>query len=106
MTPRITAESTVLDAELEVYRRLADHVADVVLVSQDGIITWASPSVYEALGYAREDLIGTPRAELVHPDDLSVDVTAGSPTARARRRMRRADGSYRWFEVKITADFS
>src|SRR5664280_2488865 len=93
-------------AELDVYRRLADHVVDVVLVSEAGVITWASSSVLAALGYHREDLVGRPRAQVVHPDDIAVDVDPGSPTTRARRRMRLADGSYRWFEVTITADFA
>ncbi|HEX2805277.1 MAG TPA: sensor domain-containing diguanylate cyclase [Kineosporiaceae bacterium] len=106
MTTQVSDQFAEVAAELAVHRRLAEHVADVVLVSEADVITWASHSVFPALGYRREDLIGLPRARLVHPDDLCLDITPGSPTTRARRRMRRADGSFRWFEVTITADFS
>jgi PAS domain S-box-containing protein len=106
MTARASDGLVEMAAELGVYRRLAEHVTEVVLISEAGIITWASPSVCSALGYRAEDLIGTSRPELVHPEDLALDVSPNSPMARDRRRLRLADGSYRWFEVTVTADFA
>jgi PAS domain S-box-containing protein len=102
MTSRAVDEA----AELDVHRRLAEHLTDVVLVTEAGVISWASPSVSSALGYRCQDLVGTSCAALIHPDDLDVDVSPKAATTRARRRMRLADGSYRWFEVTITAEFT
>mgnify|MGYP003343961917 CR=1 FL=1 len=52
------------------YRLLVESAADVVLaISDDGQITWASPSVTAALGWYPEELMGVDPLSLMPDDD-------------------------------------
>jgi diguanylate cyclase (GGDEF)-like protein/PAS domain S-box-containing protein len=92
--------------EAEAYRLLAEHLADIVLVTEADLITWVSPSVRRILGYEPDALTGSPVAALVHPDDhRPAEVTPAEPNATIRHRLRHADGGYRWFDTKVTGRF-
>lgn len=73
---------------------------DITIVDGSGHVAWASARSAARLGYDRDELIGRPSLELVHPDDvelvrLALDVVVHEPdrviplTYRSRRR----DGS-------------
>jgi diguanylate cyclase (GGDEF)-like protein/PAS domain S-box-containing protein len=88
-------------------RALLSSMRDVVLVrDRDGLLTYCSPSVFEALGYHPSELEGTPERDLVHESDLGardglISLTlpdcAAAPTVDLRLRDR--SGEWHWFEV-------
>jgi PAS domain S-box-containing protein len=75
----------------------------VVLVDAQGVITWASLSLCDVVGYAPDELIGTRARDLVAPEDFDawlafVDCVLASPgvALSGTFRCRHRDGSVRW----------
>lgn len=60
------------------------------------------------LGWSRDELIGRPTLDLVHPEDRDRAIDAwflmrrGADEASTRIRLRRADGQYVWLEIANT----
>ncbi len=92
-------------------RALLSSVREVVLVrDRMGVLTYCSPSVFEALGYQPDELVGTPERDLIDPTDLQVrdglqtDASAplrlpGCASAPVELRLRHRSGAWRWFEA-------
>ena len=90
-------------------RLLAEHTADMI-VETDSDLVWrfVSRSSMTLLGYAPDELVGSPASDLIHPDDLC-DYHAALAKLHAGRqdrivathRYRRKDGSYLWTENHI-----
>ncbi len=82
-----------------------DNASDMVwTMGWDGHIGYISSSVERILGYAQDELPGTPALDLVHPDDRAAVVAAsavgpGEITVPVVHRVRRADGSWLWMEA-------
>jgi PAS domain S-box-containing protein len=76
----------------------------VTLCDLTGAIVYASPS-WSALGWDPADVAGVEILDLIHPDDHSVAIEAGerlmsgAAVSAATIRLRRASGSFAWFEV-------
>ena len=91
-------------------RRLLAQLTDVVVVfTEDGEITYVSPSVERLVGRPDSVAPGTDAFEDVHPDDLDVvdDVLARvlrEPESehRGTLRLRHAEGHYVWVEAVVT----
>ena len=71
-----TAELTTMAAELEWsrehFRALIEDASDLTLiVEEDAIIRYASPSVERILGYSREQIAGRRLTDFLHPDDVA-----------------------------------
>lgn len=89
------------------FRLLAENASDVVArVHPDGTIEWVSPSVEAVLGWTAEELQGTRRWELVHPDDIAaatehLPFESGSEIEGQSMilRIARADGDFVWMSV-------
>jgi PAS domain S-box-containing protein len=88
------------------YRALTETVTD--LISQhtpDGVYTYASPASQQLLGYRPEELVGRSAYDFFHPDDLNAiiqshtAISRNSGSATVTYRIRRADGTYVWFET-------
>jgi two-component system, cell cycle sensor histidine kinase DivJ len=89
------------------YRFLADNAMDLITRhSADGRIRFASPSALSLLGCAPDALIGLAPSALVHPDDLKtmqaafVEASYFGRAAAAEVRLKRADGSQVWTEMR------
>ncbi len=55
----------------EYFRSLIEDGVDVISVlDKNGLMKYASPSMYRELGYAEADMIGHAPSEHIHPDDL------------------------------------
>src|SRR4051794_17230172 len=88
-------------------RALLSTLPDVVLVRDaHGLLTYCSPSVYDALGYQPAELEGTLERDLIHThdidarDDLIASSQAGDPPLRPiELRMRDRAGTWHWFET-------
>ncbi len=74
--------------------------------SADGRIRFASPASRSLLGQSPDALIGQAPAALVHPDDLRaiqaafMDASYFARAATAEIRLKRADGTYVWAEIR------
>ncbi len=95
---------TMQRAEAEArYRMIAENAVDIVVHLRGNEVEWISPSVEAGLGDPPAEWIGSDLGQRVHPDDLDAVVAAlirigRDESARARFRLRTADGGYRWFD--------
>ncbi len=90
------------------YRLLAENATDLVYrTDTNQRVTWVSPSVESALGWATEDFVGHRMADFLHPEDAELvaeqrdavyrgDALLPSRTRLPPFRMRTSDGGYRW----------
>jgi diguanylate cyclase (GGDEF)-like protein/PAS domain S-box-containing protein len=97
-----------LEASEERIRALSRYSSDIAIVaSPSGRIVFVSPSI-ERVGWRPEDLVGKDAWSFIHPDDVAADrveveaALAEGRTITREWRMRRADGSYGWFEQTLT----
>jgi PAS domain S-box-containing protein len=94
-----------LTASEQRYRMLTEHASDIVIqTSPDSTIDWVSPAVQVVLGKSPEEVVGRRLVELIHPDDRALAGAASSTMqdgqrSRARFRLARADGEWRWFDA-------
>lgn len=100
VTDRMAAADALAASE-EKYRLLAENVADVVVLHEGRVVTWVSPSLREALGWAPAEWVGRRIDEFIEPvsrGDL-VGAADGGPAGSVvvrRSRMLARDGSYHW----------
>ena len=107
ITDQVEAELQTEAAEAR-YRLVAEHVSDVVYVADpDGDFAWVSPSVEAVAGWTAEELVGTPVALLLAPEDHAtreelrkvVFGDARSPEP-VEVRIRTRTGARRWVSVR------
>lgn len=89
---------------------LAQDTSDIVAVAgADSGLSWVSPAVESVLGLRVDQLIGNCAVDLVHPDDVAgmverflaiADDPSATPTVDLR--LRRADGTFRWFTCTLS----
>lgn len=85
---------------------LLSCLGDVVFVRDvDGVLTYCSPSVLQALGRGPGEMLGTKERDLIHPSDIAArdDLLSGTqsgdpPLPPIELRMRDRDGDWQWFE--------
>jgi cell cycle sensor histidine kinase DivJ len=89
------------------YRFLADNAMDLITRhSADGRIRFASPASETILGRAPDTLLAAAPSALAHPDDLKimqsafVEASYFGRAASVEVRLKRADGSYVWTEMR------
>lgn len=104
LTDRMRAEEALRHSE-EQYRSLVDNLRDIVyLLSPAGLILSLNPAFEVRTGCLRQDWVGQPFAELVHPDDRERaiqsldDILSGVKDNRVEFRLRRHDGQ--WLSVE------
>jgi len=106
-TPSYQASRRRLNASLEEYRALADNVTDIIVRADlEGVFQFVSPAVLTILGYRPEELIGTSRRRLVHPDSIETIMAALSrmqtPPYRSEvltTQVLHKDGHYVWLQT-------
>ena len=110
VTAQVRAEVLLRESE-ETYRLLADNISDVVVRTQDGAISWVSPSVAKALGWAPEQMVGRDASQFLDPahrERFNADlqglvggaITAADDVWVTRERVIAADGSTHWAEIR------
>jgi formate hydrogenlyase transcriptional activator len=98
-----------LRATEESFRLIVDSIPGLVLtMTAEGKLEFVSHQGLDYSGKTLEELKGWPNSDIVHPDDLSrvlatwkSSVETGHPAGYdSEYRIRRADGVYRWFQVR------
>jgi PAS domain S-box-containing protein len=91
------------------YRRLVEDMNDMILsIDKKGILTDVAGGFERMGGWTREELLGKPIVEFLHPDDLMVIANAeaaarnGQLKALITLRYRHKDGSYRDAEMNLS----
>ena len=92
------------------FEALVRHNVDaIVVLSPDAVLTYASPSAEDLLGYKVSDWMGRDALELVHPDDIAIVAESFANTAATpgtaiplRFRLMRSDGQLRLVEAVAT----
>ena len=94
------------------FRLLAENSSDMISKhNRDGLFTYVSPACYTLLGYRDDELIGQSHFDFHHPDDKQrmIDnlelIYKHADANTITYRMRRKDGSYRWFESTTSVVF-
>ena len=90
------------------FRSLAQNSSDVItIIDPDGVITYQSSSVERVFGYPAAELIGTPLAGWIHPQDagdalgaVEAALREGKANAALECRLRTRDGS--WLDTETT----
>jgi diguanylate cyclase (GGDEF)-like protein/PAS domain S-box-containing protein len=87
------------------FRLLAENSSDMISKhNRNGLFTYVSPACYTLLGYRDDELIGQSPFHLYHPDDKQrmLDnqelIYNNFDDSAITYRMKRKDGTYRWFE--------
>lgn len=101
----LVAELTESEAR---FRAVAETTDGAILLYWDAV-SYANPGAATILGRAREELVGMPPLELIHPDDRALAAETlearKAGEVRPRRwefRVLRPDGSFRWVDLTAT----
>ena len=108
VTKRRQAEMLLRKSE-EKHRKLVSNISDVIVIlDNEGVITYKSPNITKQFGWTPEDLIGKHGLFTVHPDDqerLGEELTRilenDHATARVEYNYLCKDGSFK--PVELTA---
>jgi len=92
------------------FEALVHEASDIIVVSDTlGRLTYVSPAFDRILGSSAAEFRFRSAAEMMHPDDLTdMRGRSGEIRGSARQgmateiRLRHADGSWRWFEAKVS----
>lgn len=68
ITERIRSEQILEESE-ERYREIAESSLTGIFIHQNGIGVYVNRRLCEMLGYSREEMLGSPFLDAVHPDD-------------------------------------
>ena len=103
---RLRAEASRRESEAQ-FRAFAQAMPNHVwAATSDGALYWFNEQVYAYCGARPGELDGTAWAAIVHPDDVEAagrawaDSLATGTPYETEFRIRRADGTYRWFLVR------
>ncbi len=108
ITDRKQAEHSLREGE-ERYRVLVENAAEMIAVTQDGILKFANPEAEVISGYSRDELTTRPFLEFVHAEDRAraeanyQHLLKGEPILDGGEiRIVRKDGAVRWLNIKGT----
>jgi PAS domain S-box-containing protein len=108
ITDRRASDERLRESE-EKFRGLAERSFDIILlIDEDGRITYASPALRQSLGYDPEEVIGKPYLEFIPPVDLPratmsfERVRQGLPPQGLEIEVKRKDGSLATLELRTT----
>lgn len=98
-----------LQANQDRFEALARHSQDLLTeTDSQGVLTYASDASTALLGYRRDELVGRPIFDFVHPEDRSITADSFEALLAGREppchvtRALHADGSWRWLESRMS----
>ncbi len=99
---RKQAEDTLKESE-EKYYTLIENATEGISVTQDGVRKFVNKKLLDMLGYSKEELIGRPLTEIIHPDDREAmmrrhfERMKGETSPSRDARVLTKEGTYKWF---------
>lgn len=107
VTEQRQAEEALRRSE-ESFRNAIEGAPDLVVVVRDGAVAYANAAVLAALGRARDEVVGRPVRDLVHPDDAAAAAALAVPGGAAapgpqELRVRGASGAFAAVEFRAVA---
>ncbi|MBY9080521.1 diguanylate cyclase [Paenibacillus sp. HN-1] len=101
---RIFSLQSEIREEQAMYRLIGETISDYILLTdQNGLILYASPSHFSALGYVPKK--GEPLAAYIREPEIAwakLRSVVQTAPRMAELRMRGADGHWVWMETKVT----
>jgi PAS domain S-box-containing protein len=108
VTRDITEQVALAESE-SLHRVVTEASGDIIArIGGDGIYRYISPASERILGLAPVEVIGTPWADYLHPDDRAKEkeaigrLLAGQRSITLTARFRHRRGHYVWLETLIT----
>lgn len=106
LTDRLSAENVALREREHELNLIIETIPGLIwCASSDGEVTYVNRQVLEYCGESREQFLSRGWTSFLHPDDLGMTVKSWQHAVRseepheAQYRLRRSDGTYRWFHV-------
>ncbi len=107
-TDAVLADLALHESERR-YKSLVQHSFEItVILDEDLVIGWLSPSVHDLLGWNSDDLTGTSAIDFIHPDDLgaalaNLDAALAQVTPRPFTTIRVSDArmGWRWVAASV-----
>ena len=107
-TAQVLAQQALAAGEAR-WRALLSRAADVTwTVDDEGVLTFATPSLTSALGWQPDQAVGTTALSCVHPEDRPVFAAAFASvvrgetgTAAVEVRVRHANGDWLWMRQSL-----
>jgi two-component system, sensor histidine kinase and response regulator len=109
ITDRKRAEIALQQSELK-FRTIAENTNDILgITNLEGIISYASPNVFNVIGYNTAEFIGKSFAPYVYPDDLDKcwagirrAIETGKKVSGIEHRIICKDGSLKWMMLNAS----
>ncbi|MBN1364015.1 MAG: PAS domain S-box protein [Syntrophaceae bacterium] len=104
---RTTSKEKKLHDE-NLFRIITEQSPDIIFVTnKESVILYVNPAIEKYLGLKADDMIGSVRFDLIHPDDLIPIRNASNilfsdinaPVKQTEVRLRHKDGSWRTFDA-------
>ena len=109
--PLGTPETTRSNSEQEELIRLFNITIDMLSIADiDGCFRFVNQAWETILGFKKEELLGKPYTDFIHPDDIASTLAEGEKlfqgmcTLYFENRYRCKDGSYKWLAWTSTPD--
>ena len=90
------------------FEALVHEASDIIIVADvSGGLSYVSPAFDRILGFSADEFPTRPAVEMMHPDDLASmrarsDEFIEHQGLRTELRLQHADGTWRWFDAKVT----
>ncbi|KKL86099.1 hypothetical protein LCGC14_1948140, partial [marine sediment metagenome] len=95
------------DISREKFNRIINNIVDIITeVDLKGYFTYASPQIYDILGYTSEEIVGLNGLKLIHPNDLPKTLDKMKETINSGETMtmdyrtQHKDGHYVYISAK------
>jgi PAS domain S-box-containing protein len=106
LTYKKRAQDALIKSEKKFRALIESSVDAITLISADGVIQDANAGLSNILGYSLEELIGTNRRSIIHPEDLS-DAIGGISQMTSKPgsienleyRCKTKAGTYKWLHL-------
>lgn len=110
MLDRLEEHRREIQEKEKKYRELVENAAEAIVLVQDGVVKFVNPAAARHTGYAEEELVSAPVADLVHPEDRNAVLERYRQLVEGEAalhvflfRIITKNGDVRWMEANSVA---